>query len=74
MSGAGSGNSRAALDRKIKALEGVAGQCKQAGIGLAYHNHDVEFAGESREIDQMLRRTDAAVEPARRGMKKIFGV
>jgi hypothetical protein len=74
MSGAGAGNNRAAPDRKIKALEAAAGQCKQAGTGLADHNHYVEFAGESPEIDQMLRRTDAAVEPERRGRKKIFGV
>jgi len=58
LSGAGATGDRAALDRKIKALAAAGRQCRQAGIGLAYHNHDVEFLGENPEIEEMLRRGD----------------
>ncbi len=51
----------AAARRKVSALNRAGQYCREKGIGLAYHNHDKEFAGDGAEIDFLLTNTDPAL-------------
>jgi sugar phosphate isomerase/epimerase len=55
LSGRSVGNDAAAIDRKAKELNRVAALCESLGIGLAYHNHDLEFRGGGEEMRRTLR-------------------
>jgi len=50
-----------ALKRKAAALNDAGRKCRQHGIGLAYHNHDIEFLNNASEMEEMLRLTDASL-------------
>ncbi len=47
-----------ALRRKAGALNRIGDYCRRKGLGLAYHNHDVEFRGGGLEIEGLLKGTD----------------
>jgi sugar phosphate isomerase/epimerase len=61
LSGAACRQDSAALKRKATALNDTARKCHQHGIGLAYHNHDLEFLNNAAEMEAMLRLTDAGL-------------
>ena len=47
-----------ALERKAQALDTCGRRCADAGLTLAYHNHQPEFRNHSAEEIGLLRRTD----------------
>lgn len=61
LSGGACKQDSAALKRKTAALQEAGRKCKQRGIGLAYHNHDIEFLNNAAEMEAMLRLTDAGL-------------
>ena len=50
-----------ALRAKADALTRAAKYCKDLGLGLAYHNHDVEFQQQGAQIEGLLTETDPNV-------------
>ena len=50
--------STATLSAKILGLREAASACRKLGLGLAYHNHQPEFAVNSNEIYNLMKMTD----------------
>ena len=49
---------QAAVERKAAGLEARARICRQHGLRLAYHNHQLEFSGGGAEIDGLARHSE----------------
>jgi inosose dehydratase len=47
-----------ALQKKAAALSALSRTCRQAGLRLAYHNHNPEFAHQNAEITGLAENTD----------------
>jgi sugar phosphate isomerase/epimerase len=52
---------RAALQRKIQALDAAGRYARSAGISVAYHNHWWEFESKIGEIDALYTQTDPSL-------------
>lgn len=50
---------REAALKKAAELDALGRQCRQAGLHLAYHNHNPEFANHNAEIEALAGATDA---------------
>lgn len=57
LSGRSVGSGAQAVGRKADTLSRAGEYCRKRGLGLAYHNHDLEFAHNGAEMEEMLRRT-----------------
>ncbi len=47
-----------AVPAKAAEIEALARTCRRAGLRLAYHNHNPEFANHNAEIEALARHTD----------------